>query len=194
MSDRKPIDFANIVQDMAQSEKGQSDLAIWGGRCAESDLTTFLRQWDVSGMLFRVWEYVSEIVFEQDSLPQNVALLERGRLFGPGGDLDLRRDGAAFAWRFVGPAGAQPPAGDYDAQDYWAKQPQAAFRQSEETALLWGESKDDGWRDDRVGAAKLYYPVTGKRVQLHYKTFSRAGQVEFVWYTGLSEWKEADNG
>jgi hypothetical protein len=194
MGDRKPLDFANIVRDMTQSEKRQGDLAIWGGRCAENDLKTFLQQWSLAQMDYRIWEYAGEIAFERDTLPPNVALLERGRLFGEGGDLDLRRDGATFAWRFVGPAGAQPPAGDYGAQDYWDSHLQATFYQSKETALLWGENKNGEWYDDRVGAAQLRYPASGKRVKLDYKTFSRTGRVEFVWFTGLSEWKEADNG
>jgi len=188
------VNFEELVQEVTQSQRGQPDLSIWGGLCAESDLPTFLRQWPLAQMPYRIWEYASEIAFEQDTLPQNVALLERARLFGPGGDLEVRREGTTFAWRFVGPAGVQPPAGDYDAQDYWAKHPDATFHQREETALLWGKRDGEKWADDRVGAARLNYPATGERVQAHYRTFSRAGRVEFVWFADLREWKEADNG
>ena len=194
MSDWPHADFAKFVDEVTQSQCGRDTLSLWGGRCAESNLSEFLRQWDLSEMPFRVWEYVSKIAFGQDTLPQNVALLERGRLFGEGGDLELRRDGAAFAWRFVGPAGIQPPTGDYGAQDYWASPPEVTFHQCEATALLWGKWNGEKWADDRVGAATLDYPKPGERMQISYKTFSRAGQVEFVWFTGLSEWKEADNG
>jgi len=145
-------------------------------------------------MSYRIWEYVSEIAFEKETLPQNAALLERGRLFGSGGDLELRRDGATFAWRFIGPAGVQPPTGKCNAQDYWGSDPQAMFHQREETALLWGKRNGETWVEDRVGAARLNYPATDERVQIHYRTYSRAGRVEFVWLTSLSEWKEADNG
>jgi len=188
------VNFEELVQGVTQSQCGQADLSIWGGRCAESDLPTFLRQWPLAQMPYRIWEYASEIAFEQDTLPRNVALLERARLFGEGGDLELRREGTAFTWRFVGPGGVQPPAGDYGAQDYWANHPEATFHQREEGALLWGKRDGAKWTDDRVGAATLTYPATGERVQVHYKIFSRAGCVEFVWLTGLSEWKEADNG
>lgn len=188
------VDFQKLVQEVTQSQCGQADLSIRGGRCAESDLLAFVRQWPPVQMPYRIWEYVSEIAFEKDSLPRNVALLERARLFGEGGDLELRRDGTGFAWRFIGPAGMQPPAGDYGAQDYWADHPQATFHQREETALLWGKRDGEKWADDRVGAATLKYPATGERVQVHYKTFSHSGRVEFVWFTRLSEWKEADNG
>jgi len=190
------VNFEELVQEVRQSECGQADLSLWGGRCAESDLPKFLRQWDMGKMPYRVWEYASEIAFERDALPQNVVLLERGRIFGESGDLELRRDGAGFGWRFVGPAGVRPLAGDYAAQDYWASHPKVTFHQHGEKALLWGKWNGKKWADDRVGAARLNYPVPiqGQRVQVHYKTFSRAGRVEFVWYTGLSECKEADNG
>lgn len=188
------VNFEELVQEVTQSQCRQADLSIWGGRCAECNLLEFLQKWPLAQMPYRIWEYASEIAFEQNTLPQNVALLERARLFGPGGDLELRRDGTAFAWRFVGSADVQPPAGDYGAQDYWAGHPQVTFQQREETALLWGKRDGGKWADDRVGAATLNYPATSERVQVCYKTFSRAGRVEFVWFTGLSEWKEADNG
>jgi len=188
------IDFKQLVQEVNQSQVGRDHLTILGGICAENDLSAFLQQWDLTQVPYRIWEYVSEIVFEKDTLPQNVALLERGRLFGPGGDLELRRDGATFAWRFIGPAGVRPPAGGYNAQDYWESDPQAMFHQHEETALLLGRWNCQMWAEDRVGAARLNYPATSKRVQIHYRTYSRAGRVEFVWLIGLSKWKEDDNG
>ncbi|MBW2065327.1 MAG: hypothetical protein JRJ03_10400 [Deltaproteobacteria bacterium] len=194
MSEWQRVDFEQLVREVRQPRAGKADLAIWGGVRAENRLSEFLRQWDLSQMPYRIWEYVSEIVFERDTLPQNVALLERGRLFGPGGDLELRRDGGMFAWRFIGPAAVQPPAGDYSAQDYWASHSQVMFHQRKETALLWGKWNGEKWADDRVGAARLNYPATGEWVQVHYQGFSRAGRLEFVWLTGLSEWKEADNG
>jgi len=196
MSNWPRVDFTQLVDKVAQSQRGWADLTILGGRCAEGDLLEFFRQWGLAEMPFRVWEYASDITFEKDTLPQNVVLLERARLFGTGGDLMLRRGGAAFDWRFIGPAGIQPPAGDYGAQDYWAGCQEMTFHQHDETALLWGKWENDHWTDDRVGAARLNYPAPAgwQRVQICYKTFSRAGQVEFVWYTGLGEWKEANNG
>jgi len=192
MSDWKSVDFAALVKDVKQSQVGKDSLSIWGGRCAESALLEFLKGWDLSQMPYWIWEYVSNIVFQNKTLPDNPALLQRGRLFGEGGDLEVRRDGADFAWRFIGPAEVQPPDGNYAAQDYWADHTNVMFFQDNATALLWGKRDGEQWHDDRVGAAKLDYPAIGERVQIHYKTFSRAGRVEFVWYTGLSEWKEAD--
>jgi len=189
------VDFKELVQGVRQPQWGAADLSIWGGRCAEGNLLAFVQQWPINQMPYRIWEYASEIAFERDALPQTVALLERARLFGEGGDLELRREGAEFAWRFIGPASVQPPIGN-GGQDYWADHPGETFYQREETALLWGKRNGSRWHDDRVGAARLEYPVPAEwsRLQIHYKTFSRAGQVEFAWFSGLSEWKEDDNG
>jgi hypothetical protein len=194
MSTWPKVDFSQLVQEVNQPQVGKDHLTILGGICAENDLNTFLQQWDLLQMPYRIWEYVSEIVFEKGTLPQNVALLERGRLFGPGGDLELRRDGATFAWRFIGPAGVQALTEDANTRNYWTDHPHVTFHQREETALLWGRWNGETWTEDRVGAARLNYPANGERVQIHYRTYSRAGRVEFVWLTGLSEWKEADNG
>jgi len=197
MSDKKAVNFTTLVEQVTKSQVGKEALSIWGGRCAESDLMKFLEQWNnLAQMPYRIWEYASDIAFEKDSLPDNAVLLQRGRLFGEGGDLEVRRDGAEFAWRFVGPADAKLPDGKYDAHNYWGDHSGVVFFQEKASALLWGErnEKKGKWYDDRVGAAELNYPTSGKRVQIHYKTFSRAGRVQFVWYTGLSEWKEDDNG
>ncbi|RMD65494.1 hypothetical protein D6833_02870 [Candidatus Parcubacteria bacterium] len=193
MSSQNPVDFAKIVEQVKQSQVGKESLSIWGGRCAENDLLTFLEGWqNLAQMPYRIWEYASDIVFQKGTLPENAILLQRGRLFGEGGDLEVRRDGQEFAWRFVGPAGTKPPnEEEYQAQNY----PDAIFFEEKTSALLWGTRQDGDkhWKDNRVGAADLQYPEDGKRLQLHYKTYSRAGRVQFVWYTGLSEWKEADN-
>ena len=124
-------------------------------------------------------------------------MLERGRLFGKDGDLTLRRNGSRFNWSFIGPTGIQAPKGDYDTKNYWSKDnkyKKEAFHQYQEQTLLWG--KWDGKRrsESRVAAAKLNYPIIGERIQLDYKIFSHAGQVSFVWYTGLSEWKVTVHG
>ncbi len=199
----KRVIFEELVGIVKESECGNADLSIWGGHCAQNDLKEFLLQWDIAQMPYRIWEYASEIAFEENTPLQNEALLERARLFGLGGDLELRRDGATFMWRFVGPAGKHPLKGDYSAHDYWESHSEVVFHQSEEKALLWGQwsAEKCNWTDDRVGAALLHYPVptnpvptNWQRVQVRYKAFSCAGHVEFVWFTGLSEYKEDNNG
>jgi len=196
---KERVPLIELVQKVVHSSQwGKENLSIWGGYCDERDLLQFLQEWGLNSMPYRIWKYTSEIVFNQNKLPANIVLLQRGRLFGEGGDLEFRREGAGFRWRFIGPAGVQPPTGDYGKHDYWVTHRGVTFHCHEEMVLLWGQwnAEKGRWVEDRIGAAPLNYPVPSEwqRVQVHYKAFSRAGRMEFVWYTGLSEWKEADNG
>jgi hypothetical protein len=194
--DKYRVEFEKLIEEVKQPLCSREHLAIWGGTCTEDVLTDFLDGWPLERMTYRIWESTDRIDFEEGSLPSNVTLLERGRLFGDGGDLDLRRDGDVFHWRFVGEHNVRPPQGyDTDENDLWAQYPDAAFHCYEETALLWGKREGNHWHDDRVAAAKLNYPEhdNAERVQVQYKVYSRAGHVEFVWLTGLSEWKEESN-
>lgn len=197
MRQSKRVNFEDLVKKAEDPRCGHADISIWGGRCAQNCLKEFISQWDLARMPYRIWEYASEICFVEQNTPlQNETLLERARLFGPGGDLELRRAGVVFAWRFVGPAGVSPPAGDYTAKDYWESHPEVTFHQVEEEALLWGERNAGSaiWADNRVGAARLNYPAEGQRVKINYKVLSRAGRAEFVWFTDLSEYTEGKNG
>ncbi len=186
------VDFQTLVGEVCQSQVGKGELTILGGKCAENQLLKFLEQWDLVNMPLRVWEYVSEVVFEKD-IPHNIALLECGRIFGKGGDIMICRRGISFYWRFIGPPGTRPPHGDYGIQNYWDIYPEEIFHEYEEKSLLWGKWNGKRWTENRVAAAKLNYPAVGERIQLHYKVYSQAGKIKFVWYTNLSEWKEADN-
>jgi hypothetical protein len=171
---------------------GRDQLAIWGGQCSEADVLALLRDWPQrdEDMPFCIWEYADRIVIERETLPEGTGWLERGRLFGPGGDLTVRRDGEHFLWHFVGRWGARPPSGSYGAQDFWTQPNEAGttFHQREKCALLWGERQEgfDLWFENRTARAELRYPLeqTGW-VRVRYQTFSRAGQTEFVWLMGL---------
>lgn len=199
MSTWPQVDFLKLVENAWGSKVDESELTILGGFCAEQDLMGFIRQWKPK-FPFRILEYASEICFEKGETPPkniNVTLLERGRLFGEDGDLSLRRKGTCFNWTFVGLAGTQAPNGDYSTRSYWDennKHKAEAFHQYKEKTLLWGKWNGGQWYESRVAAAKLDYPQEGKRIQLEYKIFSHAGQISFVWYTGLSEWRETNLG
>lgn len=192
---QQAIDFSELSREIQDSERywGQDKLVISGGWCSnEADIMVLLRGWPQrdEALPYCIWEYTSDIVFEQKTLPaDNGRLLERGRLFGPGGDLSLRRDGARFYWHFVGQADTQPPIGDFHAQDFWQEADSGiSFFQCEERALLWGERRKDFslWFEDRAGGTRLKYPIDHLgRVQVKYHTFSRAGRVELVWLLGL---------
>ncbi len=157
----------------------------------------FLKGWELTHMPYRIWEYVSEISFAQDTLPTNETLLEHGRLFGEGGDLTLRRDGAEFRWHFVGEPEMKPPEG-YGDNNFWAVEANKGviFHKWCNEAMLWGEYKKElgRWHDNRVARAKLTYPISngreGERVMINYYTFSQAGQVQFVWFRELDKWKK----
>lgn len=200
MSAWPQVDFPKLVKNVLAPQVGKDELSIFGGYCVEQNLKDFIRQWKIK-FPFGIWEYTNEIIFKKENLTSwdiNVALLERGRLFGEEGDLTLRREGPCFNWFFIGPAGIQVPKGDYNARNYWeendkkkdAKSKAKKFHQYQEKTLLWGKWDGKGWRESRVAAANLDYPHNGERIQLEYQIFSFAGQVQFVWYTGLSAWEE----
>lgn len=197
---REEIKFDNLIKQVVDGPQvGKNDLAIWGGTCAEDEVEDFLAGWALKEMPYRIWESTDRIKFkkEEEVRVPNLALLERGRLFGPGGDLDLRRDGDTFHWRFVGAPDVRLPEG-YDAKenDFWEQHPYAKFHCYTERALLWGKREGKRWHDDRVAAAELNYPAPdgAQRVEVEYKVYSRAGRVEFVWLTGLQEWEEESDG
>ena len=186
---RYTVDFAGLVDQVFQPQVGPEMLSIWGGQCPESDVLTLAQQWStLADLPYRLWETSSAISFEQDSWPEEAGWLERGRLFGSGGDLSLRRDGNHFWWHFVGQPNLTAPAVGQP-QNFWEDgepegEPETRYYQNEETALLWGERRAgfDLWFDDRAAKADLDYPFDAVgRSQIRYRTYSRAGRVEFVW-------------
>jgi hypothetical protein len=196
---QKAVDFKQLVTEVTTGKQfGEADLAVWGGLCGEAELLAFLSKWNLSEMPFRIWEYASRIDFKRGTLPTEINLLERGRLFGDGGDLELRRDGVNFRWRFIGKPGAQPPIGHQPMPDnFWTNNKVVTFHRCDENVLLWGERQENQsrWFDDRVGRALLNYPEPAAteawtRVRICYWTFSRAGRIEFVWLRKLADGKE----
>lgn len=175
---------------------------------------------------WRILEFVSEFKIEADDgsksfAQESIPLLERAEFFGESGHLSTRRDGETVYWHFVGRRDIKVPEGHNDEKNsYWTDHPEDKFRRTEKHMLLWGERVKDGnewtddWFDDRVGWAELKYPHVDKpnnddaenqpavakekkqRVQANYWQFTRAGQVAFVWLTGLTEYQpqEEQNG
>jgi hypothetical protein len=193
------INFGELIQQLADAPiRTEEDLSIWGGNFEAERLDDFLERWklDQREMPWRIWEQVSKIVFQWETQPGDSELLERGQLFGPGGDLSLRRNGSRLLWHFIGPAGVEPPAG-FEARSYWEDEKRRPLREHEESVLLWGEwrSTPGRWLEDRVGQADLQYPkVLGEeRVWLDYWRYEEAGQTAFVWYRRLRG-LEANNG
>lgn len=189
------VDFKASAAKLQANEVGSTDIVIRSGQCAEDAALDLLRAWrKVTELPFGLWEELSAVRIDRDGLPATAWPLLRARLFGPGGDLDLWRIDAVFGWRFVGPAATALPAEEsQQGLDFWTQPDNAGarFYRSEVTYLLWGKNQRNGiWREDRVAASMLRYPVAeadkdSERVQVRSVLYSRRGLVEFVWHQGL---------
>jgi len=194
----KAVNFTELLDRM---EKDRHPAEGWptitGSECAEGELLGWLRNLDLTGMDVRIWEFTDRCIIGDDGPPETAKWLERARLFGEGGDLDIRRDGDRFLWRFVGKEEYAPdgerlelPTGDEINPVY----------RRERTALLWGERKEgqSQWFDDRTAGAALTYPVDGApaRVKVRYYEYTQAGRTLAVWLRGLEayELEEASDG
>lgn len=189
------LDFKTMAQEVQQAEWGSEHLAIWGGYCTAGDIISLLQSWPERDkeLPYRIWQYTDSLHFVNaaEPLPESERWLERGRLFGPGGDLSFRRAQNRFYWHFVGPTPLKPPTGNYHAADFWQetadRQP---FYRREIKPLLWGErlAGYDRWFENRVARAELQYPIDALgRVSVLAWAFSRTGRVEFVWMRELEE-------
>lgn len=168
----------------------QKDVYIQGDTIRENELNSFISSWDFSGMPFAIIETLKEMNFTKDLFAKEYIFkpedVERTRIFGEAGDLDIRRHETVFVWRYIGRV--SPPAGQ-QGMNFWNKNSDTDFFIGEKQALLWGiyHERKGAWHDDRVAKALLSYPVEEKRgrVKLHYKTLSQKGCIQFVWYTGI---------
>jgi len=218
------IDFDDRIEALFEGPVTTKDnLSIWGGEFKAGRTDDFLKKWKLEqrDMPWRVWEWISQITFQWKTEPDNSEMLERGRLFGPGGDLSLRRDGERFLWCFIGPRQEALPDGfEWDegkndepeteklflVADYWCRQPTGWELQSRDrTVLLWGQEHREQnenplrtWHDDRVGGVRepIEYPtMSGRdkegRVKLCYREYLRGGDMEVVWWLGLKGLNEA---
>jgi len=201
----RELDFTQAVKELLGNSpiNSESNIAIIGGELQAGDshtleevLERFLHKWDFSTLPYRIWEYFHCIEFNTCSLPSDYSLLERGRIFGPGGDLSLRRDGERFLWHFIGPKEKDTLPADWK-KDFWKENPHAQLRPHDEFALLWGAYKKalGRWHEDRVGWANLDYPYhlhkeEGKRLWIHYTVFSDGGQIAFVWWKEVKDHAE----
>lgn len=215
------IDFNQLITDLQKSKVGTAKtLSLWGGEFDDGDLGDFLTAWklDRRDMPWRLWEWASDLLLEHSAAQsqENPAWqrrrewLERGRLFGPGGDLELRRHGACFRWRWIGPYQEKLPeglawenegnaVGRFTVADYWRQHPGRELLERPRQMLLWGQERQDDeqkpqgtWHEERVGGvhAPLVYPTLsgrGKngRVRLCYSEFLYEDNVEAVWWLGL---------
>jgi hypothetical protein len=187
MSGKKGNGFEALVEQMQKDVIEESDWpAVTGGTCSEADLPAWLGGLDLSALDVRIWEYTDRCTIgADDPPPEDAGRLERARLFGAKGDLDVRRDGGAFRWCYAGereraPDGKMLP---------WPGTAENPVHRRVRTALLWGTREKDQqqWFDDRVAGAALTYPVEGapERMQVRYHEYTQAGRTLVVWLRGL---------
>ena len=209
----KTIQFDKLVQSLLNPDnlRGRGRLCIRSGEfdCqGGSGLEAMLKAWQLPAagkMPYVVWETMDRLELSDRVDFSDAAYFLQGRIFGPWGDLSLRRDGERVRWLLVAEMGAEEnkAAGEgfpkafleqlQKAKDFFTAEEDASFYCHAGAALLWGEKKPGQahWQDDRVARAKLVYPgQSAQRVQVNYIEYSRAGQVEFVRYGGLDGYSE----
>lgn len=180
--------FADM--DGHQAYVGAADLRILGGEFEASRLVEFMEIWDKTPAGSFQWAMVEEVSQFYVSSPTNVVaalpgdsnLLERLRLFGPHGDLDLRRDGARFLWSFIGETDVNwPDFGTFAPEDFWQTQePKPVFRVVNREFQTWkpdDKRANDGWR----GSTSL----AGKDVKVKQIHYLDNGRIAFVRYVTL---------
>jgi hypothetical protein len=135
---------------------------------------------------FREWTDRMRLAKDLAGTEGDVARLVWARWFGTPGDLEVRRDGPRFRWRWVGDAGVRPPeelAGK--AMDFFAVGEGAPvlLRPAEANALLWDA------RDARIAttdpATRAALLPNGERLCLRYTVYYDHGVVAVVRYHGI---------
>jgi hypothetical protein len=190
------VEIRKIIQEMEGTDEIDSGtLTIINGEFEVQRLEPFLKAWELprEGMPWALWQWTDDIrITYEESMPEDLDYLERGRIFGKVGDLALRRDGARLYWQYIGESEGVPVelSADYGGTDYWDIHEEGwKLRPYERTALLWGEYVPElgHWYEDRVGWARLVYPTLedSARVQARYVEYLRGGDVELVRLVGL---------
>jgi len=176
------------IENLLKKRISEKDIQIWGGEVNEDELQNFFSKWKFISMPFVIMETLKEFTITKNFNFSNKEpkLIERIRIFGKAGDLDLRRNSTCFIWKYIG---ENSPPSDIKGNSFWGENPNIVFFVEEKEALLWGkyEQNKKMWQDDRVAKAKLSYPVNGnpERVKIHYKTLSESGCISFVWFTEI---------
>ena len=201
---RKAVNFKELLSQMKKDELAAEKWpTIVGGECGEAELLDWLDGLNLQEMPYHIWSFTDHCTISDDGPPESAGRLERARLFGKGGDLDIRRHGQDFFWRYVGKA-AYAPKHDKKQTLEWPGNDTSPVYCRKRTALLWGtrEKEQKQWFDDRVSGARLTYfsetpPLPDnveERVNVKFSEYTQAGRTLVVWLLKLERYKEAKNG
>lgn len=202
------IDHA-IAEIQSADWAGQESLVIWGGSFPDNQWPDFLYAWQTTlqdRLPWRIEETASRTVIRKgtsanSALPDDAYFVERIRCFGPCGDLDIRRDGGAFRWRFIGDRGELWPElpKEFICLDFWQELPKGNTQpeeeaQPEEKPLRFRivPKRYYQWRqNDRRVSADWYSPAKrGDDLYLEQILYLQGGQTAFVRYTGFADDKK----
>lgn len=170
------------------------DIEIRGGSFKHDTLQEFLKTWNtmLARLEWRMYEFVDKFsvcgAANDSALAENVFWkLERARFFGEKGDLEVRRDGEMFYWRYIGENDTNLPVVNsaFGGKDFWDTNSDAKFRTVEKEYYQWRE------KDERVDSRWLKENnLADEGTYLRVCEYLRAGYVEFVRFLGFGK-KEA---
>lgn len=192
---------STVIADLAQEAFEQMrnareirprDLIIVGGVLSADKLPEFLGHFSTHMQTDMPWSMIETVhafkVRERADLTKlldakQVFLLERARIFGEAGDLDIRRDGEEFRWRFLGetiPADKKF-AETFSSEDFWDAYPDIRFYSIQECHMQWqpGDGRvSTGWFESASLNASATYLE-----QVHYL---RDGEVVFARFLAFT--------
>lgn len=188
---QQAFDRAKLAEERM---KDASDLVIWGGEFKADALNDFLSAWGhaLKKLTWRMVELVSsfDVKRKDQDLFDDENDVERLRLFGEQGDLDIRRDGNRFYWRFIAENMDEwPDLGVYleEDGDFFAVNPKHQFQVVTKCYYQWRGG------DDRVGLdLSSYFPQYkhgqgAPGIDLKQEHYLVDGRVVFVRYVGYEE-------
>jgi hypothetical protein len=145
-----------------------ANLQLEGGRfdITEHLPSDYVKLVDSDALRFGIVETVRHgaLFGSSANLSVDDTTLTRLHLFGPGGDFTLRRDANQYYWRYIGYNTISFPT---SGRDFWEASASNSKLRVDDGApifsMLWGKHTDaDQWYEDRVGRARLTYPVGGQ--------------------------------
>ncbi len=190
------------VQDLVQQAfddaknatiANRDNLAIRGGNFPAGNLYAFWHEWRtlIARLEWRMFEYVNEFQLRNTAAnpdlpePHEFWKLERARIFGDVGDLEVRRDGETFYWRYIGVNDTNLPvvSSAFGGQDFWATNGAMEFHVAHKDYYQW---RGIAQKEQRVDSKWLDHIGLGdENVKLQTREYLRAGRVEFVRFIGF---------